>query len=38
MFREYSEFEITVQPYNGEAFPFFAYCPLGGDARGVLHL
>lgn len=37
MFNIYHDFEITIQPPNGDTFPYFIQSP-GGEARGELQL
>src|SRR5512134_342484 len=37
MFTDYAEFEIDIQPRNGDVYPFSATSP-GGEARGALRL
>ncbi|NOK60297.1 MAG: CHAT domain-containing protein [Chloroflexi bacterium AL-W] len=37
MFNSYHDFEISIQPPNGDVFPYFIQAP-GGEARGELCL
>src|SRR5262245_9907691 len=37
MFADYTEFEIDIQPRNGDVYPFSVTSP-GGEARGALRL
>ncbi|MEM8529259.1 MAG: CHAT domain-containing protein [Chloroflexota bacterium] len=37
MFNIYHDFEITIQPPNGDTFPYFIQSP-GGEAQGILRL
>src|SRR5262245_5731924 len=37
MFTDYAEFEIDIQPRNGDVYPFSVTSP-GGEARGALRL